>query len=179
MNEQPLASLHRLVWTALLAALMAVGAYVTVPFGPVPVSLQTLFVLLSGFLLGPGYGSAATLLYIAAGAAGLPVFAGGKSGFAVLLGPTGGYLVGFVACAAIAGLAGKNARWPRLAAFGLLGLAALYGIGLLRLWAVLEADWSKTLAVGLLPFLPGAAIKLALAVGAQKFLQRAGHLPAR
>jgi biotin transport system substrate-specific component len=160
-----------------MAALTAVGAYVSIPIGPVPISLQTLFVFLSGFILGPAYGAAATGLYVAAGLVGLPVFTGGKSGFAVLLGPTGGYLAGFVACAAICGMAGAKARWPRLAFFGLLGLTALYLLGLLRLNWFLDADWSKTLAVGLVPFLPGAVLKLILAVAAHNFLQRTRLLP--
>ena len=179
MNETPLSSLHRLVWAAMMAALTAVGAYLTVPLGPVPVSLQTLFVLLAGFTLGPAYGSAAIGLYLLAGIAGLPVFAGGKSGFAVLMGPTGGYLIGFAACAFVAGFSGRKSSWPRTLLFGLLGLAALYALGLLRLKAVLDADWSKAMAVGLLPFLPGAAVKLALAVAAHKFLQRAQLSPAK
>lgn len=177
MTEAPLASLHRLVWTALMAALTAVGAYVSIPLGPVPISLQTMFVAMSGFILGPAYGAAAMGLYVAAGLVGLPVFAGGKSGFAALMGPTGGYLAGFIACAAITGLAGRNAKWPRLALFGLLGMAALYALGILRLKFFLDADWGKTLAVGMIPFLPGTALKLALAVAAQRFLQRKKLLP--
>lgn len=179
MNEQPLSSLHRLVWAALMAALTAVGAYVSIPLGPVPISLQTMFVLMAGYTLGPAYGAAAIGLYLVAGIVGLPVFAGGKSGFAALFGPTGGYLIGFIVCAAVAGFAGRKASWLRLALFGLLGFAALYALGLARLKTILDADWSKTITVGLLPFLPGAAIKLGLAVAAQKFLQRTGLLPGR
>lgn len=177
MNEQPLTSLHRLVWAALMAALMAVGAYVTIPLGPVPISLQTLFVLLAGFTLGPAHGLASVCIYLAAGFAGLPVFSGGKSGFAVLLGPTGGYLAGFAACAFITGFAGRSSSWLRPALFGLIGLAALYALGLIRLKMILDADWGGTLAVGLVPFLPGAALKLVLAVAAQRYLQRTRLLP--
>jgi biotin transport system substrate-specific component len=177
MNEAPLASLHRLVWAALMAALTAVGAYVSLPLGPVPISLQTLFVMMSGFILGPAYGAAAMGLYLGAGMVGLPVFAGGKSGFAALMGPTGGYLIGFIACAFITGLAGGNAKWPRLVLFSLFGTAALYALGILRLKFFLDASWGKTLAVGMIPFLPGNALKLVLAVAAQRFLQRKKLLP--
>ena len=86
MNTPPLASLHRLVWTALCAALMAIGAYLHIPLGPVPISLQTFFVLLSGALLGPRKGAAAQMSYLAMGATGMPVFAGLAGGFPYLLG---------------------------------------------------------------------------------------------
>src|SRR5512133_1411896 len=96
-----LAATHRLVWTALLAACIAAGAWLQLPIGPVPVTLQPLFIVLAGFLLGPARGAAAVALYVLAGVLGMPVFAGGKAGLGVLLGPTGGYLVGFILAAAV------------------------------------------------------------------------------
>jgi biotin transport system substrate-specific component len=176
-KDESLISLHRLVWTAMLAALTAVGAYVTVPLGPVPVTLQTFFVILSGYVLGPAGGAAAVGLYLAAGSVGLPVFAGGKSGAAVLLGPTGGYLVGFAACAAITGMTGRKAGWLGILAYGLAGLAAIYVLGVARLKFVLDAEWTKAAAIGLLPFLPGAAVKLLLAAGAYRFMLKRRLLP--
>lgn len=176
---ESLASLHRLVWTALMAALMAAGAFLNLPLGPVPFTLQTLFVFLAGYVLGPVHGPAAVLLYIAAGAAGLPVFSGGKSGLAVLLGPTGGYLAGFVLCAAVTGLARKGDKdsWPLLAALGLAGLVFVYGLGLVQLALVTGMDWKRAVAVGLLPFLPGCVVKMALAILAYQGLRKNGLLP--
>lgn len=109
MQQSPLTELHKQVWTALLAALIAVGALIQLPIGPVPVTLQTFFIVLAGYILGPVSGAAAMLLYILAGAIGLPIFAGGKAGFAVLFGPTGGYLLGFVGTAYLAGF-GKHSK---------------------------------------------------------------------
>ncbi|MGB8933246.1 MAG: biotin transporter BioY, partial [Anaeromyxobacteraceae bacterium] len=90
--EDRLAATHRLVWTALLAACIAVGGWLQLPIGPVPITLQPLFILIAGYLLGPARGAAAVALYVLAGVLGMPVFAGGKAGLGVLLGPTGGYL---------------------------------------------------------------------------------------
>ena len=180
MQNTPLTSLHTLVWTALLAALVAAGAFVHIPLGPVPISLQTMFVLLCGQVLGPRQGMLAVGLYLLAGFAGLPVFAGGASGLAHLFGPTGGDLLGFVPCAGLAGMAlwrkpGNEApRWRALAGWGLLGLLALYGLGVPRLAMVLDVGLGKALAVGLAPFAPGAALKLAAACATARFLHTRG-----
>ena len=79
------------------SVLTATGALVFLPLYPVPITLQTLFAYLSGAVLGPWLGAASQIIYILLGAIGLPVFAGGRAGLATLLGPTGGYLFGFVA----------------------------------------------------------------------------------
>ncbi|MFH1137272.1 MAG: biotin transporter BioY [Pseudomonadota bacterium] len=170
--SNPLASLHRLVWTALLAALIGVGAFIHFPLGPIPISLQTFFILLAGFILGPIQGAVCVGLYLAAGLIGLPVFSGGKAGLGHLLGPTGGFLLGFIPAALAAGLGarGRGFSWVRTLAGGLAGFAVMYCLGLIWLKFSLGFDWTKTLAVGLLPFVPGDAIKLVAAVGFYKYL---------
>lgn len=185
MHDAPLAGLHRLVWTALMAALIAVGAMVMLPVGPVPVTLQTLFVALAGLVLGPARGAGAMLLYVLAGVMGLPVFSGGKAGFAHLLGPTGGYLFGFACMACIAGLGGLHGRdarpgLPRVAlalCCCLAGLAVAYLAGAARLMQVLDIDMARAVAVGVLPFLPGDVVKVVLAVAAWRFLAARRLLP--
>jgi biotin transport system substrate-specific component len=107
----------RLVLLAVLGALLlTVAAYIKVPFWPVPLTMQTFVVLVVGAAYGARLGAATVTLYLAEGAAGLPVFAGG-GGLAYMAGPTGGYLVGFLAAAAVIGwLAerGFDRRWtPR------------------------------------------------------------------
>src|SRR3989339_566072 len=94
--ENP-SNLKPLVFAALFAALLAAVAWfkIPLPFTPVPITLQTLVVLLSGAVLGPYYGALSMILYVAVGALGLPVFAGGGSGIGALLGPTGGYLFSY------------------------------------------------------------------------------------
>jgi len=102
-----------MVLSALGAAVTAAGARITVPWWPVPATAQVFFVLLCGAALGPRWGAAAQAQYVAAGALGLPIFAGGRGGPAVLLGPTGGYIVGFVAAAYVTGR--LTEAWGRFA----------------------------------------------------------------
>jgi len=165
---------------ALFAALTAAGTFIAVPVpgSAVPVGLQNLFALLSGLVLGPLLGTAAVLCYLALGAIGLPVFAGAKGGIAHFFGPTGGYLLGYALCALVAGLiagrprAGRKSPVWLLAAAAILGFAAIYLPGVLRLKVVLKADWAKALALGLLPFLVGDAAKAAVAVAVAGRLRR-------
>ena len=170
-----LTSLHRLVWTAMLAALTAVGSYLYFPLGPAPISLQTFFVLMAGFILGPWGGVVCMGLYLSAGLIGLPIFSGGKSGLGHLLGPTGGFLVGFMAMALLAGLANRDPlkplTWARGLIWGALATLTLYLFGVTWLKVFLGSSWGKAAAVGMLPFLPGDVLKLAAAVASYKYLQ--------
>ncbi|MEM6456644.1 MAG: biotin transporter BioY [Acidobacteriota bacterium] len=166
---------NRIAWIVLMAVLMAAGAQVSVPMVPVPMSLQTLFVLLAGFVLGPVDGALAAVVYLAAGALGLPVFAGGSAGFATLLGPTGGFLVSFVAMAAAAGLAVRGRPRALTWKAGLIvgGAASLlaFVVGVPWLKIAAEIPWTRAFEVGMLPFLPGAVVKLLLAVALARFLR--------
>ena len=175
----PLGRLHRLVWTALLAACIAVGAWLQLPIGAVPITLQPLFVFLAGYLLGPARGAAAVLLYVAAGVLGLPVFAGGAAGLGVVLGPTGGYLLGFVVAAAMTGLVPRRGPigWVAGLAAGALALAAAYGIGAARLAQVLNLGPGQAIAAGVLPFLPFDLVKVVLALVVARRLRAQGLAP--
>lgn len=97
--------LKGMVFSALFAALTGAVAWfrIPLPFTPVPITLQTLMVLLSGAMLGPYYGALSMIIYLMLGAIGLPVFAGGSSGVAALLGPTGGYLFSYPVAAFVIG----------------------------------------------------------------------------
>ena len=137
---------------------------VLVPFSPVPVTGQTFAVLMAGALLGRRRGGLCILAYIIEGAVGLPVFAMGRAGVGVLLGPTGGYLAGFVAGAYIVGLLAERGWDRRVGAAVLamvLGNLAIYCFGLL--WLSCLMGISGVLAVGLYPFLIGDALKVLLA----------------
>ena len=150
--------------------LLAISAKIQIPFYPVPLTMQTFVVLLIGFSFGWRLGALTILAYLAQGAMGLPVFADTPErgiGIAYMLGPTGGYLLGFVVAAAITGALAER-HWDRsLLSAGLaavIGLAAIYACGLLWLGTLL--GWDKPiLAWGLLPFLPGEVLKLALLAG--------------
>ena len=145
------------------AALMALSSRAVLPLAPVPVTAQTFAVLLLAGLLGRQMAVSSVLTFLAAGAMGVPVFAHG-GGLAYLLGPTGGYLLGFLPAAWIVGhLAEKGwRRRPlRCVLMLLLGDAVLFAFGLAWLSALIPAG--GLLRAGLLPFIPGEAVKIALA----------------
>lgn len=168
---RPAEKTRALVYDALLviggSLLMALLAQLSmnVSFSPVPVTGQTLGALLIGALLGWKRGSAAMITYIAEGAAGLPFFAGGLFGVARVVGPTGGYLAGFVVAAGIVGWLAERG-WDRrvltAALAMLIGNAAIYLVGLP--WLATFVGWDQAPALGLIPFLPGDLLKIALAV---------------
>lgn len=167
MNSPPPSdSLRRLVHAALFAALTAVGAYLAIPVGPVPIVLQNLFVMLAGLLLGSRGGLTSVGIYLLAGACGLPVFAGGTGGLARFFGPTGGYLIGYLPAVWVIGRISESRRpRPILDGIALIaGCLVLYGFGLSWLKVVTGMDWAKTVAAGMLPFLPGDVLKIAAAV---------------
>lgn len=149
------------------SVLIGLSAQISIPlpFTPVPITGQTLTVLLTGAVLGSRRGLLAVLTYLAQGFAGLPVFAGGKAGLVALLGPSGGYLVGFAAAAWLTGFLaekGWDRRWQsNLLAMG-LGNLVIYLFGLP--WLAMFVG-NQAIALGLLPFIPGDLVKLAIATG--------------
>lgn len=149
-----------------LIALSAQAA-VPLPFSPVPVSGQTLAVLLIASALGRRLGSAAVLAYLAEGAMGLPVFAGGIGGPAALVGPTGGYLLGFLPAAWVCGALAERG-WDRnvlgMVASMIAGEIVLFATGLT--WLSRYVGPAAMWGMGLLPFLPGEAAKIAIAATA-------------
>jgi len=161
--------LARNLFLALAGSLaLVVSAKVQVPFYPVPMTMQTFVVLVVGMTFGWRLGGATVLLYLAQGAAGLPVFAGTPErgiGLAYMMGPTGGFLVGFFLAAVAVGFLAER-RWDRhvvtaLAAM-LIGTVIIFATGLAWLGALI--GWDKdVIAVGLTPFVPGEAFKIALA----------------
>lgn len=145
------------------AYLIAVSAHmrVVLPISPVPITGQTLIVLLLGAVLGSRRGLLAVMLYVAAGAAGLPLFAGGSLG-----GPTGGYLIGFAAAATLTGglmQMGWGGRTLTTVLALLLGNLTVYLFGLP--WLAVFVGWGAVLPMGLVPFLVGDGLKLACAAG--------------
>jgi len=180
MPGNSLTDLHQLVWTALMAATIGAGAYLIVPVGPVPVSMQPFFVFLAGYVLGPKRGAMAVGLYLLAGTIGLPVFSGGKSGLGYLLGPTGGYLFGFVVSAFLCGLARRNETvipWIKGLAFGVAALLAVYLVGASWLKFALSISWYKAWLVGVVPFIPWDAVKIVAALVCCRYISRYNLLP--
>lgn len=147
------------------AALTGLAAQVAIPLWPVPVTLQTLTVLLAGAALGPVRGTAAMLVYLGVGAAGVPWFAEQNSGLAF---PTLGYVIGFVVAAAVVGaLARRRLDRTMVGAIGamLLGNLVIYAIGVPYLAASLGMDLGQAVSVGAIPFLVGDGLKILLAAG--------------
>ena len=146
------------------AAALAVLAQIQIPLQPVPVTGQTFGVLLIGALLGSRRGALSMLSYLALGAAGLPVFAGLAGGSAHFVGPTAGYLLGFVLAAWLVGWLAERG-WDRrihtTALAMLMGTVVIYLPGIA--WLSTFVGWGQVLPLGLYPFLLGDALKLALA----------------
>jgi biotin transport system substrate-specific component len=165
--------LRMMLYASLFAALMAAGAFIAIPIGPVPIVLQNLFVLLAGLLLGRHWGLASVGIYLLAGISGLPVFAGGLGGIGRIVGPTGGYLIGYLPAVYLTGLISEKGN--RKILFDLLGMivgsAIVYLCGVSWLMTLTGMTLNKTLAVGMLPFLPGDALKIAAAIPITKALR--------
>ena len=172
-NVGSVASLRMTVYASLMAALTAAGAYLAIPIGPVPSVLQNLFIFLSGLLLGPVWGTASVGIYLLAGILGLPVFAGGVGGIARFIGPTGGYLFGFLPAVCIIGVIshGSKTNVVKDLLAMICGSLIIYTCGLSWLKILTGMTLGKTLAVGMYPFLPGDALKIAAAVPMAKALR--------
>jgi biotin transport system substrate-specific component len=164
---------------------IAIAAQISIPFFPVPMTLQTLAILIVGLTFGARLGAVTLLAYLAEGAAGLPVFANGGAGLAYMVGPTFGFLIGFVAMAYIAGMAAGRGFVAMLIA-SLIAAAVLYLPGLAWPLGVasafgIEAGWvglsaDKVFAGFATPFFLGDAVKALLAAmiaaGALKMLRK-------
>ena len=150
------------------AALVAVLAQVAVPLQPVPITGQTLAVLLVGSTLGAARGAISMVLYAVLGIVGLPVFSDGTHGTGVVFGGTGGYIVGFIVSAALVGWLAER-QWDRkvlkaLATFA-AGSLAVFAIGLPWLSITLHLNLAQTLMAGFYPFIIGGIIKAVIAAG--------------
>ena len=165
--------LRMMVYASLFAALTAVGAFLAIPIGPVPIVLQNMFVYLAGLLLGGRWGLASVGVYLLAGACGLPVFAGGLGGISRFIGPTGGYLIGYLPAVFLIGKISQKTK-PQVVADVLAmicGTLVLYACGVSWLKMVTVMSPAKALALGMVPFLIGDALKIAAAAVIAKALR--------
>lgn len=147
-----------LSFTFVIAALAQFAFYL--PFTPVPVTGQTLGVLLAAATLGSRRGAICLGIYLLEGLCGLPFFAGGRSGPTVLFGPTGGYLIGFVVAAYGVGYLcekGFDRNWKTSLPVFLVGHFLIFSIGLF--WLSFFVGWKNALTAGLWPFIPGEILK--------------------
>ena len=144
--------------------LIAVLAQIEIPLWPVPITGQSFGVILLAMVLGRWRGLLCIIAYLLEGAAGLPVFAGGKMGLVILMGPTGGYLLGFITAAFITGYLAERGwdrkYWTMVVAMS-LGTAVIFIFGLA--WLSIVLNNAPILKLGLYPFIPGAILKIGIA----------------
>ena len=169
--------LSRILGMAIFIILMALSAFIRVylPFTPVPFTLQTFFALLSGAFLGYSWGTCAMGLYLLIGACGLPIFAGASCGLFYILGPTRGYLIGFIFAAWIVGniiRSGSNLSWCKIFAGLSLATFAIYVLGITQLMLWGRCNLTQALFMGFFPFIPGAILKILFAASIIKGFKR-------
>jgi biotin transport system substrate-specific component len=166
LAERTPTRVRHIVLIAIGVAIVALSAQIYIPTIPVPFTGQTLGVLVVGGALGFRRGAAALLVYLAIGALGAPVYAEGDAGVGRLLGPTGGYLIGFVVAAAVVGRLAELG-WDRhlggAFAMMLIGTSIIYALGVPWLKVATGMSWAEAVAVGLTPFLVWDTAKLAIA----------------
>ena len=159
-----------MVYIALMAVIIAVCSWISIP-GPVPFTLQTFAVFTALLLLGTRNGLISILIYLLLGAVGVPVFSGFSGGIGHLLGPTGGYLIGFIVMGFVFGIVSHFIKHPLASAIisSILGLAACYAFG--TVWFVIVYSQTKSaitfsaaLSMCVVPFIIPDAVKMALAI---------------
>lgn len=163
--------LLRVAGTLLFTLMVSSGAQVAIPLPPdgVPMTLQTLAVLMAALCLGPKLATASMVLYLAVGMVGAGVFAQGEKGLAVILGQTGGYLIGFILCQPVVGAIARRRDgtvrgWGGLLLAVLAGNAVIFAIGVPWLGVVNGFGVERALQGGFYPFIPGTIVETALAV---------------
>lgn len=157
--------LRDLVFVALMTSVLCILAPFSIPIGPIPLSLATFVIYIIAYVLGSKRGTAAVLLYLLIGIIGVPVFSNYGAGLQKVVGPTGGYLVSYILLVAITGFLcekTKCAYIPSILAM-VLSTLLLYLIGSAWLAYSNHMTFSAAIAAGMLPFIPGDIIKIAIA----------------
>lgn len=156
-------SVKKMVYAALFAALTGVGSWIAIPLPYVSVTLQTLFTLLSGAVLGPYFGAMSMIVYVLLGLIGLPIFSRGQSGLGVLFGPSGGYLIGFIVAAIVIGLIVRAKEKPGYWWYCLamaIGILIIDVFGVVQLSVITGLPLDKAIIVGALVFVPTDILKV-------------------
>ncbi len=164
-------STRDLIITALFTSLTAVGGFISIPLGPIPVTLQTLFVVLSGLILGARLGALSQLTYVILGLIGVPIFAAGTGGLTSVVSPTFGFLMAFIVAAYVIGkLTEKNKSLSRIISAVVLGSFVIYIIGVPYFYFIFTNYLGKSinfyaaLKYACIPFIPGDIIKAIIAI---------------
>ncbi|WP_167956481.1 biotin transporter BioY [Anaerosporobacter faecicola] len=151
-----------LTMSALFAALLAVCSQIQIPLPMVPINLALFGAYLAGALLGPKHGTISVFIYVLLGASGVPVFAGFTGGFRCVIGPTGGYIIGYIIAAFAVGFLTKKLgyTWWKLSLSMIIGMMLCYIVGTIWFMNVMKFSLSTSLVYCVYPFLPGDAIKI-------------------
>ncbi len=178
MTEMKLTTLD-ITQIGMFSALTAIGAFITIPVGPVPITLQSFFVLLSGIILGSKKAAFAQIAYVLLGLFGLPIFSGFSGGFQHMLKPSFGFLIGIIAAAYVVGLiAEKDKTSAKNLSFAVIaGTFVLYAIGLPYMYYILNIMLTSNFSImqilnmGMFMFIPGDTLKAVIAVFVGKKLK--------
>lgn len=172
---------RQLTQMALMLALLIICSQLTIPLGPVPITLQTFAILMIGLVLPPKYAGLTTLIYLVIGLFGLPVFSGGTGGFGSFISPSFGFVIGFIPASFIISYLKQRLKPEtnsKLIGITLIGTVILYIIGLSYMYIIfrnvldIETGFMHVLQLGLIPFIPGDIFKALLAIFIYKRLQR-------
>lgn len=167
MNEEAMSTsaVRRLCVTALMSAVMCLLGPLSIPIGPVPISVMTLIIYLAVYLLGMRMGTISCIIYLMLGFVGLPVFAGYTGGAGKLLGPTGGYLVGYIFLALISGFIMEHFSYKRIWCITgmVLGTAVLYLFGTVWYAVLMKSSLAQAAILCVQPFIIGDLAKIILA----------------
>jgi len=170
-------STRDLIITALFTSLTIVGTFIAIPIGPVPINLQSFFVVLSGLILGAKLGALSQITYVILGLIGLPVFSGGNGGLGAIVSPTFGFLMSYIVAAYVIGkLTEKNKSISKIIYSVILGSIVIYIIGVPYFYFIFTSFLGKSinfysaLKYACLPFIPGDIIKAVIAISLAKQL---------
>lgn len=166
-----------LIITALFTSLTSVSGFISVPLGPVPITMQTIFVVLSGLIIGAKLGALSQIIYVMLGLIGLPVFSGGTGGLTSIISPTFGFLIGFILAAYVIGkLTEKNKSLPKIVYSVIVGSLTIYIIGVPYFYVIFTyylgkgINFYQALKFSCLPFIPGDILKAIISITLAKQL---------
>ncbi len=155
----------KLVYSALFASLIVIMALVSIPTQPIPLNMALFAVLLAGGILGKKYGTLSVVVYILLGVAGIPVFAGFRGGLSALIGPTGGFIAGYIIVAFITGIVyEKTIKIKYTLPAMILSVILCYVMGTIWYCFVMNSSFLTAISVCVLPFIAGDVLKIMLAV---------------
>lgn len=184
MYKEQALSIRDITQTGIFTALTAIGAFISIPIGPVPITLQSFFVLLSGVVLGSKKAMYSQITYLLLGLVGFPIFAGFSGGLHSIFKPSFGFIIGYVAAAYVSGKITENKahNYGNLLAAVLTGSLVIYAFGLPYMYYVLNIILNSNLSIikilqlGMFAFIPGDVLKAVITILLAKKLNRFGHL---